>query len=75
MKIRWLFFLLAPVLVAAVPAVAQETGVAAAGPARLGSGIGAERTFGIGLYLGEPVAVSAKWWLSSETALTFLVGG
>jgi hypothetical protein len=75
MKIRWLFFLLAPVLAAAAPAVAQEPAVVAAGSGGLGSGIGSERTFGVGLYLGEPVAVSAKWWMSPEIALTFLAGG
>jgi len=73
MRIRCLSLLL--LMTFAAPALAQEPAVATAGPARLGSGIGSERTFGLGLYLGEPVAVTAKWWLSSELALTFLVGG
>jgi hypothetical protein len=64
------------VLLFAAPAAAQEeAALATPGPARLGSGIGAERDFGLGIYLGEPVALSAKWWLSPDKALTFLVGG
>lgn len=65
---------IALVIMLATPALAQEEGVSATGT-RLASDIGGERNFGIGLYLGEPVAVSAKWWMTPETALVFLVGG
>ena len=36
---------------------------------------GQERKFGLGLIFGEPTGVSAKYWLSSTTALDFALGG
>lgn len=33
------------------------------------------KSFGIGIILGEPTGISAKYWLSNKNALDFAIGG
>ncbi|MFC1610748.1 hypothetical protein ACFL6C_07310 [Myxococcota bacterium] len=52
-----------------------QTSVETSTSGGLGSSIGAERTFGLGLVIGQPTALSGKLFFTSELAVTVLVGG
>jgi hypothetical protein len=59
MPTRAVFLAVAILIAAAGPAAAQEE----------------KGTFGLGLIIGEPTGVSAKYYLADDTALDFAAGG
>jgi hypothetical protein len=58
-------------LLTAVAAVALLTAIA--GSARA-TEVGYGRKFGLGIVLGDPTGLSAKWWIASTNALDFGLG-
>ncbi len=72
--------MLAPVLVAALVAATIVTAAptvaeARPRPTRRQSNFEANKTFGLGLILGQPTGLSGKYFLGPDTALDFAVGG
>ena len=59
---------------AAVNEPAPVDTASAVAPGALASGIGASRTFGLGLYLGQPVGITAKYFAAPNFGVAFLVG-
>jgi hypothetical protein len=71
--------LIAPLLVAATVAAAVVAAPADAEarprPAGRKSNFEANKTFGLGLILGQPTGLSGKYFLTADTAFDFAVGG
>ena len=65
---------LLPIVVVAVALAAASSAEARPRPSRHQSNFEANKTFGVGLILGQPTGVSGKYFLGRDTALDFAVG-